>query len=144
MLELTKCRITSPIESKHMRNIWMLMPSSPQAEEPFIPKMTPRSPDSDNGTSLSAQAPTRGRRHATSGTSPNSATSPATRGPTLTDIAWAMSMLLGMALIILFKPVITTTKIVVGAIQVHRVQSQFEVGSILHPYLLTYSSAVAS
>ena len=60
MLELTKCKITSPTESKHMRNKWTLMPSSPQAEELLIPKMLARSSDSDNGTSLSAlQAHTR-------------------------------------------------------------------------------------
>ena len=39
----------------------------------------------------------------------------------------------GMDLIIPLKPVITTTKIVVDAIKVHQVQSQFDVSSILHP-----------
>ena len=38
-----------------------------------------------------------------------------------------------MDLIIPLKPVITTTKIVVDAIKMYQVQSQFDVSSILHP-----------
>ena len=83
-LELTKCRSTSPIDSKQDRSMWMVMPSSPQADEPLIPRMVARRSASDNGIKTNEQAPTRGRRHETSASPLVRLTSSATRGPTPT------------------------------------------------------------
>ena len=64
--------------------MWMLIPSSPHADELLRPKAIARSSPGESGDSWSAQAPTRGRRQATSGTSPSPVISPVMRGPTLT------------------------------------------------------------
>ena len=55
LLEMAKRKIISPIESRDMRNMWMLIPLSPQADELLSANTIARSSPCESGETARAR-----------------------------------------------------------------------------------------